>query len=328
MAAAAILWVCWGQNWGEFSKTLAQLNLWYFAMSLGIFIIAQVIVGLRWWLLLRAQTIFIGYWAAVRLHFLGLFYNNFMPSALGGDLIRAWYVTKHTDKKLEAALSVFVDRAIGLLGMLIIAVFCYSLFLRGRGSVVTARSNSGLLKSLAEYKGVLFWLVVVVAAVFGVLLLHRRSRLMLRKARSYIRVHGARVIERISKAIIIYCSKPLTILLVLLITIFVQTLVITAFWFLGLNLKIAASTRYYFVFFPLIWVLGALPISIGGIGIHEGGLVELFTRFAGTAPEAVLALALCQRAIFMLASLPGVVIHLFGAHLPKDFFIDYNKPIN
>jgi uncharacterized membrane protein YbhN (UPF0104 family) len=202
--------------------------------------------------------------------------------------------------------------------MLIIAVFCYSLFMRGRGSVVTARSDGGLLKSLAEYKWVLFWLVVVIAAMLGGLSLHRRGREILRKARSYIRVHGAKVIEKISKAIIIYCSKPLTILAVLAITIFIQLLVITAFWFLGLNLKITTSARYYFVFFPLIWVLGALPVSIGGIGIHEGGLVELFTRFAGVAPEAVLALALCQRAIFILASLPGVVIHLFGAHLPEE----------
>ena len=329
VAVTALVWVFRGQNWGELGTTFANLNLWYFAGSLGIFVISQVIVGLRWWLLLRAQGIFIPCRAAVRLHFLGLFYNNFMPSSLGGDLIRAWYVTRHTDKRLEAALSVFVDRMIGLLGMIIIAVFCYSVFMRGVGSEVTASTDKGgFLRSVAQYRLVFLWLVLAVAAVFCGLLLHRPGRAMLRKAWSFIYIHGARVIRKLTNAIILYCSRPITILAALALTIFVQMMVITAFWLLGVNLEIDADARYYFVFFPMVWVLGALPVSIGGLGVHEGGLRELFTRFTDVGPEAVLVLALCQRLIFILASLPGVVIHLVGAHLPKDFSIDGEKSVN
>ena len=328
VAVAAILWVCRGQRWGEFGKVLVGLNLWYFALSLAIFVISQILVGLRWWLLLRSQSVFIRFWPAVRLHFLGLFYNNLMPSSIGGDVIRAWYVTKHTDKRFEAALSVFVDRAIGLLGMLITAVFCYSLFIRGRTGPMTSSDNGGLLDSLAGYRWPVFWVIVVAAVILAVLLLLRPGRAVLGKARSYICVHGARMLEKLRRAIIIYCSRPLTILVVLGLTIFLQTLVITSFWLIGRNLGIAAGAKYYFVFFPLSWVLAALPVSIAGLGILEGGLRELFTRFAGAAPETVLALALCQRFIWVLASLPGVVVHLFGAHLPKDFSIDYNRSIN
>jgi hypothetical protein len=54
----------------------------------------------------------------------------------------------------------------------------------------------------------------------------------------------------------------------------------------------------------------------------------MFTQFAGIEESAALAIALSQRAVWMLTSLPGAVIHLFGAHLPKDFFVDYNKLIN
>ena len=129
VAVTALAWVFRGQDWGELAAMFARLNFGLFAVSVTIFVASQLIVGLRWWLLLRSQAIFIPYWAAVRLHFLGLFYNNFMPSALGGDFLRAWYVTSHTDKKLEAVLSVFVDRVIGLMGMVIIAVVCYLLFL-------------------------------------------------------------------------------------------------------------------------------------------------------------------------------------------------------
>jgi len=70
-----------------------------------------------------------------------------------------------------------------------------------------------------------------------------------------------------------------------------------------------------------------LPISIGGAVVVEGSLAYLFIHFAGVEAEAALALALCQRMVWMIASLPGAAIHLMGAHLPKDFFIDYNKSI-
>ncbi|MHC4570530.1 MAG: lysylphosphatidylglycerol synthase transmembrane domain-containing protein [Planctomycetota bacterium] len=322
----AIFWVSREQRWSNLAKIFLQMNMGIFAVALGIFALCQIIVGLRWWLLLRSQSIFIEFWAAVRLHFLGLFYNNFMPSSLGGDFIRAWYVTKHTDKRFEAALSVFVDRGIGLLSTLIIAGFFYSLFLRGRGSVITPTSSNqgGFLKLIAEHKQIILWVVVVIAAVFSALLLHRRGREILGKAWSYICVHGAGMIKKFTNAVTIYCSKPLTILTVFGLTVFVQIIVITSFWLLGVNLGIDASLKYYYVFFTLTWVFGALPISIGGAVVVEVLLASLFIKFAGVGEEPASALALCQRAVWMLASLPGAVIHLFGAHLPGDPKRDIN----
>ncbi len=77
----------------------------------------------------------------------------------------------------------------------------------------------------------------------------------------------------------------------------------------------------------MAWVFGAIPVSIGGVGVVEGFLVIMFTQFAGVEAEAALALALCQRIVWMITSLPGAAIHLIGAHLPKDFFVDYERPI-
>ncbi len=105
-------------------------------------------------------------------------------------------------------------------------------------------------------------------------------------------------------------------------------MVITGFWFLGRSLGITAGIKYYYVFFTLTWVLGAIPISIGGAVVVEGMLIVLFVNIANVAEDSAYALALCQRAVWILASLPGAAIHLFGAHLPKDFSIDCDKPIN
>jgi len=324
------VWLSREVGWANLAETFLRINLGVFAVALGIFAIGQVIVALRWWLLLRSQSIFINFSAAVRLHFLGLFYNNFMPSSVGGDLVRAWYVTRHTDKRFEAALSVFVDRVIGLLSTLIIAVFFYTLFLRGRHDItVTSDQNrSSFPSSVAEYKWVLFGICALFAVLVCSLALHTRGRVFLSKTWARIQSLGASTIAKLKSAIVIYCSQPLTILIVFALTVFLQILTITGFWFLGLNLGIEVGVKYYYVFFTLTWVLGAVPVSIGGAVVVEGTLAYMFIRFAGVGKDAASALALCQRAVWMLTSLAGAVIHLFGAHLPKDFFVDYEKIIN
>jgi len=334
----AVIWLRSGQRWDNLKVIFHQLNIWVFAGCLVIFTLGHLMVSSRWWLLLRAQSIFIGFWVAVRLYFLGWFYNNFMPSSVGGDLVRAWYVTKHTDKRLEAALSVFVDRAIGLTSTLVIALFFYSVFLRGKGSFLPAEqgeTGGGFIEGIWAYKGVFVLVFVIALVVFCLLLVNRTSRAALLKLWLSVRSRGLKIISKTTNAIIIYCRNPLTILAVFGLTVFMQLMVITGFWFLGVNLGIEASIKYYYTFFTLVWVLGALPISIGGAVVMEGLLAYLFVKFAGVEAEPALALALCQRAVWMLTSLPGAVIHLVGAHLPvegdnsgecgKEFSIDEDK---
>ena len=133
-----------------------------------------------------------------------------------------------------------------------------------------------------------------------------------------------------------YFTNPGTILVAVAMTVFLQIMVITAFWFLGVSMGIDSGVKYYYVFFTLTWVLGAVPVSIGGAVVVEATLAWLFINVAGVAAEAAVALVLCQRVVWMLASLPGAVIHLIGAHLPKDaeipaskdFSIDCTKPVN
>ena len=320
----AIVWGSQEQRW----RKLTEINALIFIAILGIFIVSQIIVGFRWWILLRAQSIFIGFWAAVRLHFLGLFYNNCMPGSVGGDLIRAWYVTRHTNRKFEAALSVFVDRAVGLLSTLIIAAFFYMLFLQGRNDIIATEGKGGFLQSAGEYKGILLVFFAALTIVLLGFVLYKPTRTIPAKAWSFICAHSLRAIGKFKDSAILYCSKPLTILAVFGLTFFLQIMVITGFWFLGRSLGITAGIKYYYVFFTLTWVLGAIPISIGGAVVVEGMLMVLFINIANVSEDSAYALALCQRAVWILASLPGAAIHLLGAHLPKDFSIDYNKSIN
>ncbi|MBA7655673.1 hypothetical protein ES703_63580 [subsurface metagenome] len=326
MVLGAIIWgVCWTykeQRW----KVFLRINVWYFAGALFVFIISQFAVGLRWWLLLRTQSVYIGLWTAVRLNFLGLFYNNFMPSSMGGDLIRAWYVTRHTDRRFVAVLSIFVDRAIGLLSMVILAFCCWGMFMKGQSFTLKL---PGFAKFAGEHKVVLLLFTGIVLVIACGLLLNHTTRTKLGKVYSKVKEHAIHAAKKAHDATVMYCRKPFTLIGTFGLTLCLQSLVITAFWLLGTSIPgMEVEVKYFFVFFPVSWILGTLPVSIGGVGVVEGVLYILLWKFGGAGEAEALAIVWYQRFIWWFASVPGMVINLRGAHLPKDFFVDYDKPAN
>jgi uncharacterized protein (TIRG00374 family) len=324
VATLAILWVLWGQDWGKLAGVFRNLSPWHFGLSLIVFAIAQVMIAVRWWLLLRAQSIHIEIWAAVRLFYLGLFYNNVMPGAIGGDLLKAWYVTKHTDKRLAGALSVFADRAVGLTGTLLIAIFTYLTFVRGR--IAIGGMGAGWF---SRHSRAILWVVVAIVAVCAALLAHPMARARMSGIAAKVWGKGVLLLRGFKDAVVAYCSRPWTLLLALVLTLIAQSIVIAAFWLLGRDLGVEAGLSYYFVVFPVMWVVGAIPISIAGLGVTEAGTVGLFVTLTGATPEKVLALAFCQRFVWVLASLPGGLVHLLGAHLPpQEISIDGQESRN
>jgi uncharacterized protein (TIRG00374 family) len=305
---AAILWIH-GKEDDRFryeilGDSFKAMGPWFFGGIVAAFIASQAILASRWWLLLRTQGIHIEILAAIRLHFLGLFYNNAMPGSVGGDLIRAWYVTKHTDKKFAAVLSIFVDRFIGLCSSLMMAGFCYFVLLRDVHLETSQKASSGILK----------WAVLAIAVLTGLVAVFPAGRKLLVKAYQ----QGVEFAKKLWTAVVLYGRNPLTILAAFGLTFILQSMVITGFWLIGRQIGIEASAKYYFVFFPLTWGIGAIPVSVGGAGLVEGGLVVLFKEIAKVPASLGLAIALCQRAVWIVAALPGAYIHWTGKHLPKE----------
>jgi len=327
IAGGALYLALRGEDLGQVAEVLLGLNLWVFATAIAIYVIGQLIFVARWRVLLKVQSITIGFFPAVRLHFLGLFYNNCLPGAIGGDLPRAWYVTKHTDKKLEAALSVFVDRAIGLIGMLIMAFGCYWFIPeQNRAEGFDFSLELGFLRGLIEHKWLFICIAATLAALIFVAASHSRGRVLLGRVLGGIRRRAASVRTKVRQSIHLYYHKWPAIAFALLLTFCCQGLHVIAMWLVGRQIGISAPVKYYFIFFPLSWLLGALPISVGGLGIMEGWLKVMFMQVSAMSGKEALALALCQRLIMLLASLPGALIHMIGAHLPKDFSLDYQEP--
>jgi uncharacterized protein (TIRG00374 family) len=329
VAAIALYLTFRGENLARIADVLLGINFWIFAVSLALWFLSQVVFVARWFLLMRAQSVYIGFWTAFNLNLLGIFYNNCLPTSIGGDLVRAWYVTNHTDKKLEAALSVLVDRTVGLAGTVIMAFCCYWFIpVDEQKERLSLSLNLNLSQSWNEYK----WILAAVGIAFALVLLafvsNARGRNLLRKAFRLFGEKGKIFLQKTNNAIRIYCSKIFTLVLALLLTFLCQAIFILGMWLVGREIGIDVPMKYYFVFFPIAWIVGSLPVSIGALGIWEGTLKLLFGKVAVGFDEQLSALALYHRILWLIGSLPGVVIHLLGAHLPKDFFVDRNKSID
>ena len=314
-----------GQSLPDIGKVFLSLDLWALAAAVTLYFLGQFVFVLRWSLLLITQKIYINYWQALRLHFLGLFYNNCMPGAIGGDLLRAWYVTSHTEKKLEAALSVFFDRAIGLTCTVLIVCLAYFFVPVGTdGGKLEIGADFHIAEKLAQYKSVFIGAALCCAVILIVLCVLKKTRLLLIKLIKFIKVHGLTIFKKIAASIRIYCCKPLILLVALCLSIICQIMAITSIWIIGRNLGITAPIKYYFMFFPLSWILGSLPISVGGAGVMELGLRGMFSRVTTVTNTQGLILGLAQRVILLLSSLPGLVVHITGKHLPKKKELEKN----
>ena len=77
--------------------------------------LAIVVNGVKWQILLRAQGVRVPFGAVLRFLFTGFFFNNFLPANVGGDVMRGYGLARYTDRTADAAVSVIVDRIVGLI---------------------------------------------------------------------------------------------------------------------------------------------------------------------------------------------------------------------
>jgi len=133
VVAAACFLIFKNLDYQQFIASFRQLRGWVIWAAAAVKILTEGGRGFRGWMVLRALGIPIPLRSALRLHFHGLFFSGFLPSSTGGDFIRAWYVTRHTDKRALSALSVFADRFTGLFSTFLIAAVSFFVFFSEQG---------------------------------------------------------------------------------------------------------------------------------------------------------------------------------------------------
>ena len=152
-----------------FQQAIRGIGWTWAITAILIYLVSQTLLATRWILLLRVHGVKVSLFQAIKLTYLGLFYNNMMPGAVGGDLLKGWYVTHHSEKhqRLEAAVTVFVDRLIGLVGIILVGALA--------GLVVGSEFTIQIRGRPIQIR-ILVWLVFLGMVAVSIIFLSRRVR--------------------------------------------------------------------------------------------------------------------------------------------------------
>jgi len=310
LISAALLYVLFSRvNIEEFVRVLSGAKWPYVAMAALIFVGTQLAATFRWRTILKkdaelpATTVASIYW-------IGLFFNSFLPTLVGGDVIKGYYLYKKIKRGGVAVASIFMDRYSGYAALMLI-------------TAVALISGGGLLSE----GGVGFvmpalWAVVAAFVAISAFMwsetLHGWAIGIFKKIRLF-RVNE--LIDSIYGSFIAYKGRSDVLIKAFFLALVVQGGMILGYFVLAKGLNIDAGLGYFFLFVPAAITVSMAPVTFSGLGVREGAFVFLFTKAALTTEAEALGLSLLWFFITVVVSLPGAVSYFrAGAlHVPKDF---------
>ena len=280
----------------QLGETLRLANYVYLLPAGVLYVAAMTNAAFKWYVLLRAQGIRVPFRAILGYTYIGFFFNNFLPANVGGDVMRGYGLARYTERTAEAAISVIVDRIVGLVAFMVSAV----------GSAAVAI----LVLQRNELEGVETAAVVsliVVAGGFGIIL-SRRVRVLLARAFQWKPLQPlSPLYGRVSEAIGAYRYRYGALAAAFGLSLL--TLVLTNFtdYLLAQSLGGGMPLIYIFVFNPIIAFVLLVPISIGGLGVTQA-IYPFFYGLVHVPANLAFAVALLKQLIIYATSLPGGVL--------------------
>lgn len=233
----------------------------------------------------------------IRVFFVSTYLGTFLPGSIGGDAVRTYALNRLAVPAADAFASVFLDRLLGIVSLLVMAL---------AGLVLArdlARDPVVLTSLLATTGGCL----LAAAAIFS-----RRAGVWSETVAAWLPSHR---VQRATSAVVAglqrYAPERRILALVLGASIAVQILRILQAYCLGRALGIPLPATTYFAFIPVILLVMLLPVSINGLGTSQLAFAGLFGR-AGVPQADAVALSILFLALGAAGNLPGGVIYAFG----------------
>jgi len=295
VTAALISYVLRVANISEIRRVIGTAHWVWLAVAVVVLVGTQMLCALRWVLVSQPLQLNRSWHEFLRLYFLGAFFNTFLPTTIGGDVVKAYYLTRDTHQLARSTTSVFMDRNVGLGSLLIIGC-------------VAATMNGATLRGMSIVP--VLWLLLAGYCVSNAVLLYRRLHEMVRRKLRQLWFEGLdRRLGAMFGSLAMYRKNLLTMTVAAVFSVGIQLVNFIAVFFVGLAIGAPAALKHYLVFLPVITVMTMLPVSIGGLGVRESALVTFFIP-AGLTPEQSVTLGLLWHAVTVVASLPGGWIYL------------------
>ncbi|HUR20131.1 MAG TPA: lysylphosphatidylglycerol synthase transmembrane domain-containing protein [Vicinamibacterales bacterium] len=266
--------------------------------AVGLYFAMVFVSAWRWGLLLRAQRIAVRLASLLRSYLVATFFNNFLPSNIGGDVVRVRDTAQAAGSKTRAATVVLVDRGIGLLGLVFVAAAGASIL--PQGSPIVGPFGPRLL-----------WLILAAGAALAAPLLLVPQRIG-RLLTPLTALHQEWVEERIGRlvtALVRFRETPGALGLGFAGAILVQAILVAFYAAIAQALRVPIPMAHLAVMIPLSFIVQMAPVSVNGLGVREATFSYYFAQL-GLPLESALALSFLGAVLVMIFSLSGAAAYL------------------
>ncbi len=287
---------------GQLAETLRGVAPGLLGLAVVIFLLCNMVSVFKWRLLILAQGSPVPYFYLTSLFYIGLFFNNFLPTNIGGDVIKAWKLARMTGRGAEAASSVVLDRVTSTFALLLIALVPALVELRLLGPRMAAAVITMFVLA-----------VLVIVLLASERAVRRLGRFPLLRSDPFgLRRH----VKDFYYSLYEFRDRKGTLAAVMLASLVYQALHILTVYFIALSLGIELSLVYYFLFIPVVMVVSLIPISLNGLGMREGAWVILFGQVGLSSAEAF-SMSILSYLVMSVVSLAGGVFYLYDRSAPE-----------
>ncbi|HYP25686.1 MAG TPA: lysylphosphatidylglycerol synthase transmembrane domain-containing protein [Blastocatellia bacterium] len=282
-----------------------EANVSYFILALVVYAGVQAISAYRWYLLLQPLGMKIKYPKLLSFYFLGMYFNFFLPTAIGGDVVRVYYLNKETKRLSGSTASVFLDRDLGMAALLLMATVV--------STIGGTRFNGVPLAPIFGAIGVAF-----IAA--NLALFYRPTYNLLHRLLSVFKLKKAdERVEHLFESVNSYRGQAGLLSGAMILSLIVQVgcVFVNVLAADSIGLTTANGWVDFLVFIPAIGLISMVPVSLNGMGWREISYIGLFQSVGASKPQA-LTLALMWLAILVTTSLPGGIIYIVRSLKGKE----------
>ena len=278
----------------ELNKTieiLKQASAIFIFFAISVQVLQVLVANIRWYMILNFMSIHVKYFKLLRYLWIGLFFNQTLPSSVGGDAMRGYCLYNSQRCTIsESTIVVLLDRFVGLLGLafLILLLSPLSLYL------LPGEASKELILSAIS----LFFILIGIIFTLDVNPFMRR--IIPQKFEALFSF------SKSSRGLVFSKSPGISMTI---LSLCIHILSIVSVYLLAISMGLTVTWMSLLLIIPLVIFFIALPISIAGWGVREGFMV-LGLWYLGVSSEEALALSIVFGLSTLIVSIPGSAIWL------------------
>ena len=275
------------------AQTLKNIDGGLLAVSIAISLFSVIILARRFQLIFAAEGISIKLTECSNLTFVGYFFNNFLPTSVGGDIVKAMCAARITQHPVKAVTTVLMDRIFGLFTFIMIPSISLLFFLK--------RIQNPLVP-------IITYSLLVVSIFCFVLIFNRKAARKFKFVEHFLNwFHLGEKVRKIYDGLHNFKNHQGVVVQAMALSLAGQTINIFVLYVMALALGAHTSVIYFYLLVPVVHLISMLP-SLNGLGIREGAYVYFLTPVIGRETSA--ALGILWLGMLLLLSIIGGIIYL------------------